>query len=166
MKVFDIKSMLIGMLICLCSFLIMGQTKSDGQFDTIVANKIIIGTKDKPLVELNKDYLNGNTGLIKINNKRGFNGVMIGMDDGNGSLRINTYCQKNDPGCVASLVSVGGDEMGGLISIYGNGDDPNLNGSYPWLHLGIAENGAMIESYDNDSELKSYKTLVNKHSME
>jgi hypothetical protein len=88
------------------------------------------------------------------------------MNDGNGSLSINTYCQKNDPGCVASLVSVGGDEMGGLISIYGNGDDPNLNGSYPWLHFGIAENGAMIESYDNDSELKSYKALVNKHSME
>tara|TARA_B100001250_G_C19802710_1_gene791829 strand:- start:259 stop:756 length:498 start_codon:yes stop_codon:yes gene_type:complete len=162
----DKKSVVIGFLSCLCITMFFGFSQKDGQFDTIVANKIIIGTKVKPLVELNKDYLNGNTGLIKINNKRGFNGVMIGMNDGNGSLRINTYCQKNDPGCVASLVSVGGDEMGGLISIYGNGDDPNLNGSYPWLHLGIAENGAMIESYDNDSELKSYKKLVNKHSME
>ena len=71
MKTIDIRSMLIGVLTCACFFLIMGQTQKDGSFDTIVANKILIGDKDKPLIELTKDYGDGDSGLILVNNNKG-----------------------------------------------------------------------------------------------
>jgi len=159
MKAIDIRSMLIGVLTCACLFLIMGLTEKDGSFDTIVANKILIGDKDNPLIEITKDYDDGSSGLILLNNKKGFTGIALTMLDNDGYISIDTNCDvtdPDDPECSASLMSLGGDELGGLVSIY---QRQNRNA----LFLGVAVDGAMIEAYDGDEKFKSYKNLVNKH---
>jgi hypothetical protein len=139
----DKKSVLIGFLSCLCITMFLGFTQKDGNFDTIVANKILIGDKDKPFVEISKNY-DGNSGLIMVKDKKGFNGLTLGMYDNHGFLSVNTRCSDNDPDCVSGLLSLSADEFGGLIDIY-------ANGTISAHSIGVSETGGMMELYDIES---------------
>ena len=154
----DKKSVLIGFLSCLCITMFFGFSQKDGNFDTIVANKILIGDKAKPLIEISKNYITGNSGLIMVKNKKGINGLTLGMYDNHGFLSVNTQCSDSDPDCVSALLDISADDFGGLISIY-------ANGTVPTMFLGVSENGGMMEAYDENKKRKSYKNIVQKKSI-
>ena len=94
----DKKSLLIGFLSCLCLTMLLGFTQKDGNFDTIVANKILIGDRDNPMVNITKD---SNGGMIFINDRMGIQGISLMTIDNHGLIGIGTHCGDLDPSCVS-----------------------------------------------------------------
>ena len=89
----DIKSYIIGFLMCACMFLIMGQTKSDASFKSIVADKITV--KEILIVGDELKALTKGEGLVKIH-KDGLLIVENGLIDVAWGKDYNTWIQGTD----------------------------------------------------------------------
>ena len=115
-----------------------GFSQKDGNFDTIVANEVLIGDKDNPMIKITKD---SDGGMIFIHDQRGIRGISLMTIDNHGLISIDTHCGDLDPSCVSGQIDLSADEYGGLIDIY-------AKGTIQTHTIGVSEVGGMMELYD------------------
>ena len=138
----DIKTFIIGFLTCICMFLIMGQSTSDGdgKFETIHAKQIYVGDINKP-----ENFVQINPHSIQV----------IGMKQGSAQPKIQTSILSN------GILSVK-EKMRWAIA---NGESPTLEmtnelGNTTHLMQQDLEGNGAIVLYGKDGTQGWVKTAI------